>query len=105
MPASGNSRANENRRIRQEALREQLSQGKHVEHVIEISNTLLDLTEDLDSLQIQRLKAAADIKKGLIAKYLPDMKMIDVDVVGSVSVTYNPVIKRFDGSMDEDVDA
>jgi len=74
-----NSRADKNRKVRQEALREQLSAQGHVQHVIDISNKLANLEgEDLDSLAIQRLKAAADIKKGLIAKYLPDLKSTEL---------------------------
>jgi len=70
--------ANKNRAMRQNALREQLSKQKHVEHVIDIANKLAKLDESLDPLQIQRLKAAADIKKGLISKYLPDIKMVEL---------------------------
>jgi hypothetical protein len=77
MAASGKSRANENRRIRQEALREQLANGGHVQHVIEISDKLANLDNELSSTEIQRLKAAADIKKGLIDKYLPSMKLAE----------------------------
>lgn len=78
MAASGVTRANANRKIRQEALREQLAAGGHVEHVIDISNKLADLSEEMDSLTIQRLKAAADIKKSLISKYLPDTKAMEI---------------------------
>ena len=67
-----------NRRIRQDALREQLSQGKHVEHVIEIANKIANETLDLDALMVQRLKAAAEIKCKLISKYLPDLKAVEV---------------------------
>ena len=67
-----------NRRIRQEALREQLSQGKHVEHVIEIANKIANEALDLDALMVQRLKAAAEIKCKLISKYLPDLKAVEV---------------------------
>lgn len=71
---SGETRANSNRRIRQEALREQLSNGGHVQHVIEIANKLTDPDIVLESTDIQRLKAGADIKIKLIGKYLPDLK-------------------------------
>lgn len=67
-----------NRRIRQDALREQLSQGKHVEHVIEIANKIANEALDLDALMVQRLKAAAEIKCKLISKYLPDLKAVEV---------------------------
>lgn len=77
MPKSGESRANANKRIRQEALRDQLTAGGHVQHVIDIAEKLQDLAEELDALKIQRLRAAAEIKLKLIAKYLPDLKSIE----------------------------
>ncbi len=79
MPASGNSRANENRKIRQEALREFLSKKCSVEQVIDIANKLEDLSGlPMDSTEVQRLKSAADIKGKLINKYLPDVKSIEL---------------------------
>ncbi len=78
MARSGNTRAQENRAIRKEALREQLSNGKHVEHVIEISNKLADLDGILEQADITRLKYAADIKCKLITKYLPDLKAVEL---------------------------
>ena len=80
MASSGVSRANENRRIRQEALREQLASQGHVQHVIDISEKLQTLSVELDGLQIQRLRAAAEIKKNLIDKYLPSLKATDLSV-------------------------
>lgn len=77
MAASGRSRANENKRIRQEALREQLSQQGHVQHVVEISEKLRDLNTKLEAVEIQRLKAAADLKIKLIDKYLPTEKPVE----------------------------
>ena len=71
---SGNSRAAQNKKIRQEALREQLSAGGHVQHVIDIANKLSNPDIALESTDIQRYKAAADIKLKLIGKYLPDLK-------------------------------
>jgi len=75
---SGTSRANENRAIRQEELRKKLAAGGHVQHVIEISNKLSDLTDVLEATDIQRLKASADIQLKLITKYLPDLKSTEL---------------------------
>lgn len=69
---------NKNRRIRQDALREQLSQGKHVEHIVEIAQKLSNEHIELDPTMVSRLKAAADIKCKLINKYLPDLKAVEV---------------------------
>lgn len=82
----GESRANQNRKVRQEALREQLSAQGHVQHVIEIADKLSDLDLELDALKVQRLKAAADIKAGLIKKYLPDLKMTEITGEGGEAI-------------------
>lgn len=85
---------NKNRAIRQEALREQLSAQGHVQHVIDISEKLSELDEELNALEIQRLKAAADIKCKLISKYLPDLKATELtgadggDIIAKVVVGF-----------------
>jgi len=43
---SGVSAAQANKAVRQEALREQLSKGKHVEHVLEMANKLANLSDE-----------------------------------------------------------
>ena len=78
---SGISRANKNKAIRAKALREQLSAQGHVQHVIDISNKLADLDDILETTDITRLKAAADIKCKLITKYLPDLKAVEMSGV------------------------
>ena len=85
MARRGRSRAEENRAIRQEAMREQLAAKKLETQVLEISNKLQDLDTPLEPNDVQRLKAAADIKKSLISKYLPDMKMVEHS--GEIGVT------------------
>lgn len=78
MARSGVSRAEENKAIRRKALREQLAAKGLVQHVLEISEKLADLEQKLDPADVTRLKAAADIKKGLIAKYLPDIRAMEI---------------------------
>lgn len=85
--------AAKNRKVRQEALREQLSAQGHVQHVIDISNKLADLKEELDTVEVQRLKSAADIKKGLINKYLPDLKSTELTGEGGGAVEVDSVIE------------
>lgn len=70
--------ANKNRKIRQDALREQLSQQKHVEKVIEIAKKLSEQALTLESTHIQAYKAAADLHMKLVNKYLPDLKATEV---------------------------
>ena len=72
------NRKDSNRRIRQDALREQLSNGKHVEHVIDIVKKVQDGGEELSSLDLQRYKLVIDTKLSLIKKYLPDLKQMEI---------------------------
>jgi len=73
----GTTAANKNRAIRQEALREQLSNQKHVEHVVEMLEEIKDLQRDLDANDLARYKVAIDTKLKLIGKYLPDLKSVE----------------------------
>lgn len=70
------TRAQQNRAIRQEALREQLEAQGHVQYVVEIATKLREPEEgkNLESTDVTRLKAAADIHLKLIDKYLPSLK-------------------------------
>ncbi len=79
------TRAQENKAIRQEALREQLSSAKHVEHVIEMANKIAALDEELDTLEVTRLKTASEIKLRLISKYLPDLKQQEITIDAEVT--------------------
>lgn len=83
----GKTRAQENRAIRQEALREQLSAQGHVQHVIEICNELNDLTIALEPLDVQRKSKVIDTKLKLINKYLPDLKNTEISGDGGGSLT------------------
>ena len=94
MPASGVSRANENKRVRQEALREQLANKGLVQHVLEISEKIADLDTELESANVHRLKTAAELQLKLINKYLPDLKatehsgQIDSEVIRKHRVSF-----------------
>jgi hypothetical protein len=75
---SGLSAADRNRRIRQEALREQLSSQKLVEQVVDINKKMADLSNDLPQEHVTRLKIAMDVNLKLISKYLPDLKQTEL---------------------------
>ena len=83
------TRAQSNRRIRQEALREQLSKQKHVEHVIDICEELNQLTTSLDSIEVTRKKIVLDTKLKLINKYLPDLKNTEISNDGGGQLIIN----------------
>jgi len=83
------TRAQENRAIRQEALREQLAGQGHVQHVVDIATKLCDLDSHLDHLAVTRLKSAADIKMKLIGKYIGDVKAVEITGEGGEALTIN----------------
>jgi len=73
------TRAQENRAIRQEALREQLSKQKHMEHVVDSIRKVEELKDDdLSSLELQRYKLIIDTRLSLMKKYLPDVKQVEL---------------------------
>ena len=95
------TRAQENRAIRQEALRESLAAGGHIQHVVDISNKLCELSNELDSSDVTRLKAAADIKLKLVDKYLASLQSVESKVT-----TVNKTVKEMtDAELDDAIAA
>ena len=86
-----------NRAIRQEALREQLSQQGHEQYISEIITNLSDPELEYDSLWVQRLKAAADLRLKLMAKYIPDLKSQELTGPEGGDLVIAVQRKRFDG--------
>lgn len=74
MGKPGVTRAQGNRELRRQNLREYLSARQLTRQVVEISDRLACLEDELDARQVSRLKAAADIKLQLIKKFLPDAR-------------------------------
>ena len=72
------TRAQQNRKIRQDALREQLTEQGHVQHVVENIKKLEQPGVELDSIEVQRLRAAIDSRLKLVNKYLPDLKSVEL---------------------------
>jgi len=120
MPKDSRTAAQRNRAIRQEALREQLSQQKHVEQVVENIGKIEDvegfikkkINEGLKIEQIiplvksntERLKTATELRLKLVNKYLPDLKASEVEIFGGLEESPNipdetkgKVIKLLDG--------
>ena len=77
-PTDGLSAADRNRRIRQDALREQLSSQKLVEKVVDIATKLGNLDEVVEPEKVARLKIAAELNLKLVNKYLPDLKQTEL---------------------------
>lgn len=74
----GTTRAQANRALRQEALRDQLAAKGLVQQVIESAEKLSDLAQPLEPNEVNRLKAANDARLALIKKYLPDLKSSEI---------------------------
>ena len=91
------TKAQLNRQVRQEALREQLSQQGHEQYISEIISNLSDPEMEYDSLWVQRLKAAADLRLKLMAKYIPDLKSQELTGPEGGDLVIAVQRKRFDG--------
>lgn len=78
------TRAQANRAIRQDALREQLAAQGHIQHVVDIAEKLGE--QSIETKDIQRLKAKADIHLSLIKKYAPDLKAMELTGEGGDDV-------------------
>lgn len=72
-----------NRKIRQEAIREQLSKQKHIEKVVDNIKKMEEQGASMEAVELQALKAATDTRLKLIDKYLPGLKQSELEVTGS----------------------
>ena len=72
------TRAQLNRKVRQDALREQLANQGHAQHVVDIVNQIQDPANDIPQDMVARYKLAIDTKLKLINKYLPDLKSTEI---------------------------
>lgn len=61
-----------------EAVLEKLRNAGLAQQVIETATKLADETVEIDSLMVQRLKAANEARLALLKKYLPDVKAVEV---------------------------
>ena len=72
------TRANQNRKIRQEALREQLANQGHLQYVIDNAKKMEEQGAAMEPQELQALKYATDTRLKLVNKYLPDLKATEV---------------------------
>ncbi len=73
---------NKNRRLRQEALREQLSIQGHEQHISDIVKKLMDEAQDIDAPMVKRYEVVINTKLKLMNKYIPDLKQTELEVTG-----------------------
>lgn len=69
--------AAKNKKVREQALRDQLSQKQLHTQVINIANKLDEQHLVLEATHISALKASAELKLKLINKYMPDLKAVE----------------------------
>lgn len=72
------TRAQLNRKVRQDSLREQLSKQGHIQQALELVKKLCELKKDLSPNQVTRLSKAIDTHLKLVNKYLPDLKATEI---------------------------
>ena len=82
MPRDTATAAAKNKRIRQEALREQLQAQGHVQHVVDLVGKIQDETQPIEADILNRYKIVLDAKFKLIDKYLPSLKQADYNIGG-----------------------
>ena len=69
------TRAQQNRAIRQEELRDKLAAGGHLQHAID---SIEKLNDAVDDFQVRKHKAVFDAHCKLLSKYLPDLKATEI---------------------------
>lgn len=91
------TRAQQNRKIRQEALREQLSKQKHLEQYVETLEKMseLDVYDDKFTNSLTKLKTINEQRLKIIDKYLPSEKPVEVsgDAENPLQVVTNIVLE------------
>ena len=74
--------ATKNRQVRQEELRNLLREQGHLQHVVKIIGELSDKKETLSPAMVDRYKIAMNARLKLMAKYIPDLKAVEVTSEG-----------------------
>lgn len=84
------TKAAKNRAIRQEALREQLSNQKHIEKAVDNIDKMEQQGGTMEPQELQALKYATDTRLKLVSKYLPDLKLQEIvgDGGGAIQTTH-----------------
>ena len=91
------TKAQLNRQLRQEGLRDFLSKQKLIEKVIDIAQDLTDPDKEYDALDVQRMRTAAELNLKLAAKVLPDLKSTEISGPDGGDLVVAVQRKRFDG--------
>jgi hypothetical protein len=75
IPNRGNARGAQTRKLRRDALREELQAREYLRQIDAIDQTLQENWRDLASGELQALKLRADLQFRRLAKVLPDLRL------------------------------
>jgi len=91
------TRAQLNRALRQAEMRNKIEASGYESHVHEVVKKLLDPEQEFDSIEVQRMKSAADLSIKMMAKFMPDLKSTEITGPDGGGLVVNIQRKRFDG--------
>jgi hypothetical protein len=74
----GQTRASQIRETKRAEVLKALKARGLIQKVIDTADELADLKTPMESVEVQRLKAATDTRLALIKKYLPDIKQTEL---------------------------
>lgn len=92
---SGVSRAQANRRMRQESLREYLQERGSLQHLFDLIEKVEALDPNSSSFDkdLAKLKVSMDNRQKLLGKYLPELKATEIDMMADVTVDHPNTIR------------
>lgn len=91
------TRAQLNRETRQAEMRKKIEASGYESHVHEVVKKLLDPELEFDSIEVQRMKSAADLSIKMMAKFMPDLKSTEITGPDGGDLVIAVQRKRFDG--------
>ena len=91
------TRAQLNRETRQAEMRKKIEASGYETHVANVVKKLLDPELEFDSIEVQRMKSAADLSIKMMAKFMPDLKSTEITGPDGGDLVIAVQRKRFDG--------
>ena len=91
------TRAQLNRETRQAEMRKKIEASGYETHVHEVVKKLLDPEQEFDSIEVQRMKSAADLSIKMMAKFMPDLKSTEISGPNGGDLVIAVQRKRLDG--------
>ena len=88
------TRAQKNRQIRKDALRDYIKERGSVQYLFDLIEKIEGLNPDSDvfSNDLAKYKAALDARVKMIGKYMPDLKAQELDLTSSDGAMHLPTV-------------